>query len=169
MKRNANYLTQRIIDACAHGATLPEIHARVGRSDPTVCVIVGQLVAARRLFKAGSKMTQTYFADVAEAKACSEELERIKAQLDAEDASQKAARRKPKEPQKTPKSGSRRAELSRLRVLKGELELSLIRKASDATCKAHVAAMRALKPGINERVIQDLVEATFKKERCPEL
>jgi Xaa-Pro aminopeptidase len=61
------------------------------------------------------------------------------------------------------------AELSKLRVIKGELELSLIRKASDATCKAHLAAMRTLKPGINERAIQEVVESTFRKERCPEL
>jgi len=61
------------------------------------------------------------------------------------------------------------SELSKLRVIKGELELSLIRKASDATCKAHLVAMRTLKPGINERAIQEAVESTFKKERCPEL
>lgn len=61
------------------------------------------------------------------------------------------------------------AELARLRLLKSEAEVRLIRKASDATCAAHRAALRALRPGINERAIQELVESTFRKEGCPEL
>jgi Xaa-Pro aminopeptidase len=61
------------------------------------------------------------------------------------------------------------AELARLRLLKSEAEVRLIRKASHATCVAHRAALRALRPGINERAIQDLVESTFRKEGCPEL
>lgn len=60
-------------------------------------------------------------------------------------------------------------ELSRLRLFKGEAELRLMRKAADATNIAHLAAMKALKPGINERVIHDLVVSTFKREGCPEL
>jgi len=61
------------------------------------------------------------------------------------------------------------AELVRLRLIKGEVELRLMRKAADATNRAHVAAMRALKPGMNEREIHELVVGTFKKEGCPEL
>jgi Xaa-Pro aminopeptidase len=61
------------------------------------------------------------------------------------------------------------AELARLRLTKSDAEVRLIRKASDATCSAHRAALRALKPGIHERAIQDLVESTFRKEGCPEL
>lgn len=61
------------------------------------------------------------------------------------------------------------AELARLRLIKSEAEVRLIRKASDATCAAHRAALRALRPGINERAVQELVESTFRKEGCPEL
>ena len=61
------------------------------------------------------------------------------------------------------------AELTRLRLIKGEAELKLMRKAADATNAAHVAAMKALKPGMNEREIHELVVSTFKKEGCPEL
>ena len=61
------------------------------------------------------------------------------------------------------------AELTRLRIIKSAAEIRLIRKASDATNQAHLAAMKALKPGMNEREIHDLVVATFQKEGCPEL
>jgi Xaa-Pro aminopeptidase len=61
------------------------------------------------------------------------------------------------------------AELTRLRLIKGEAEIRLMRKAADATNAAHVAAMKALKPGMNEREIHELVVSTFKKEGCPEL
>jgi|SRR5882672_9194431 len=61
------------------------------------------------------------------------------------------------------------AELTRLRLIKGEGELRLMRKAADATNAAHRAAMKALKPGMNEREIQDLILSTFKKEGCPDL
>ncbi len=61
------------------------------------------------------------------------------------------------------------AELTRLRLIKGEAEIRLMRKAADATNAAHVAAMKTLKPGMNEREIHELVVSTFKKEGCPEL
>jgi Xaa-Pro aminopeptidase len=61
------------------------------------------------------------------------------------------------------------AELTRLRILKSAAEIRLIRKASDATNQAHLAAMKTLKPGMNERDIHDLVVATFQKKGCPEL
>lgn len=61
------------------------------------------------------------------------------------------------------------AELTRLRLIKGEAELKLMRKAADATNAAHIAAMKALKPGMNEREIQDLIVSTFKKQGCPDL
>ena len=60
-------------------------------------------------------------------------------------------------------------ELVRLRLIKGPAEIRLMRKAADATNAAHIAAMKKLKPGINERDIHELVVATFKKEGCPEL
>jgi Xaa-Pro aminopeptidase len=62
-----------------------------------------------------------------------------------------------------------RDELTRLRLIKGEAELKLMRKAADATNAAHVAAMKALKPGMNEREIQNLIVSTFQKEGCPDL
>jgi Xaa-Pro aminopeptidase len=60
-------------------------------------------------------------------------------------------------------------ELTKLRLVKGELEIRLMRKAAEATCRAHLAAMRTLKPGLNEKAVQDLVEKTFRDEGCPEL
>lgn len=60
-------------------------------------------------------------------------------------------------------------ELDRLRLIKDEAELRLLRKAADGTNAAHIAAMKTLRPGMNERDIQDLIVATFKKEGCPEL
>ena len=57
----------------------------------------------------------------------------------------------------------------RLRLIKGDAELKLMRKAADATNAAHIAAMKTLKPGLNEREIHELVVSTFKKEGCPEL
>jgi Xaa-Pro aminopeptidase len=61
------------------------------------------------------------------------------------------------------------AELTRLRLIKGEAELRLMRKAADATNAAHIAAMKTLKPGMNEKEIQELIVSTFRKEGCPEL
>ena len=60
-------------------------------------------------------------------------------------------------------------ELTRLRLIKGESELRLMRKAADATNAAHLAAMKTVRPGLNEREIHELVVSTFKKEGCPEL
>jgi Xaa-Pro aminopeptidase len=60
-------------------------------------------------------------------------------------------------------------ELTRLRLIKGESEIRLMRKAADATNAAHLAAMKATRPGMNEREIHELVVSTFRKEGCPEL
>ncbi len=60
-------------------------------------------------------------------------------------------------------------ELTKLRLIKGDAELRLMRKAADATNAAHVAAMKTVRPGLNEREIHELVVSTFKKEGCPEL
>ncbi len=59
--------------------------------------------------------------------------------------------------------------LTRLRLLKSEAELRLIRKASDATNRAHLAAMRATRPGKNEQEIDRLIRATFLKEGCDDI
>ncbi len=60
-------------------------------------------------------------------------------------------------------------ELTLLRLIKGELEIRLMRKAADATNKAHLAAMKSIKPGMNEKALQEIVVGTFRKEGCPEL
>jgi Xaa-Pro aminopeptidase len=66
--------------------------------------------------------------------------------------------------------GSRVAgELVRLRLIKSDPELRLMKKAADATNKAHLAAMRSVHPGMNEKELQQVIEGTFKKEGCPEL
>ncbi|HYF01315.1 MAG TPA: M24 family metallopeptidase [Planctomycetota bacterium] len=65
--------------------------------------------------------------------------------------------------------GTLAEELTRLRLVKSEAELRLMRKAADATNRAHRAVQRALKPGLNEREIHDLILATFKAEGCPEI
>lgn len=56
--------------------------------------------------------------------------------------------------------------LVRMRVVKSAGEVEMIRKASDATNKAHLAAMKALKPGMNEGDIQKIIEDVFKAEGC---
>ncbi len=61
------------------------------------------------------------------------------------------------------------AELRRMRMVKSPLELRLMRKAADATNRAHLAALGAVKAGVNEGEIQKLVESTFTKEGCDEL
>ncbi len=53
-------------------------------------------------------------------------------------------------------------ELSKLRLTKGEAELRLMRKAADANYVAHLAAMKAVRPGVNERAIHELVVSTFR-------
>ncbi len=59
-------------------------------------------------------------------------------------------------------------EIAGLRSIKSESELRLLRKATAATGKAHAAVMKALRPGMNEGEIRDLVLETFRKEGCPE-
>lgn len=56
--------------------------------------------------------------------------------------------------------------LSALRVTKDAGELALIRKATDASIAAHVAAMHAMKPGITEREISALMQGEFGKRGC---
>jgi Xaa-Pro aminopeptidase len=60
-------------------------------------------------------------------------------------------------------------EILRMRLVKSDAEIRLMKKAADATNKAHLAAMKALKPGMNEKELQGVIEGTFKKEGCPEL
>jgi Xaa-Pro aminopeptidase len=56
--------------------------------------------------------------------------------------------------------------LSSLRTFKDSGEISLIRKATDATVAAQLAAMRTMKPGINEREISALLQYEWGKRGC---
>ena len=60
-------------------------------------------------------------------------------------------------------------QLTAMRVLKTDAEITMMKKAADATNKAHVAAFKAMKPGMNEKEIQKIIEDTFKAEDCEEL
>jgi Xaa-Pro aminopeptidase len=61
------------------------------------------------------------------------------------------------------------AELTKLRLIKSDAEIRLMKKAADATNRAHVAAMKTLKAGMNEKEIQQVIETTFREGGCLEL
>ncbi len=52
--------------------------------------------------------------------------------------------------------------LSELRLIKNETELQRIQMATEITVAGHVAAMKAVKPGIYEYDLEALVESTFR-------
>jgi Xaa-Pro aminopeptidase len=56
--------------------------------------------------------------------------------------------------------------LSSLRTYKDSGEIERIRKATDATVAAQLAAMRAMKPGINEREISAILQYEWIKRGC---
>jgi Xaa-Pro aminopeptidase len=56
--------------------------------------------------------------------------------------------------------------LASLRTYKDSGEIERIRKATDATITAHLAAMQAMKPGINEREISAILEYEWSKRGC---
>jgi Xaa-Pro aminopeptidase len=56
--------------------------------------------------------------------------------------------------------------LSALRVSKDAGEIEFIRKATDASIAAHLAAMHAMKPGITEREISALMQYEFGRRGC---
>lgn len=53
--------------------------------------------------------------------------------------------------------------LSKMRALKSESEINLVKKAAEITCKAHIQAMKRVKPGMNEKELQKIIESTFKE------
>jgi Xaa-Pro aminopeptidase len=65
-------------------------------------------------------------------------------------------------------AGPLRDELVRMRLVKSEAEVRLIRKASEATAAAFRGIMKGLKPGLNERDVQEIVLSAFKANGCPE-
>jgi Xaa-Pro aminopeptidase len=59
-----------------------------------------------------------------------------------------------------------RPKLSLLRTFKDSGEIDLLRKASDASVAAHLAAMHAMKPGSSEREISALLQYEWGKRGC---
>jgi Xaa-Pro aminopeptidase len=66
-------------------------------------------------------------------------------------------------------AGPLRDELVRMRLIKNEGEVRLIRKASEATAAAFREIMKGLKPGMNENDVQGTVLGAFKAYGCPEI
>jgi len=56
--------------------------------------------------------------------------------------------------------------LAEMRKVKDAGELALIRKATEASMAAHLAAMRAVKPGVGERQISALMQYEFERRGC---
>jgi Xaa-Pro aminopeptidase len=56
--------------------------------------------------------------------------------------------------------------LAQLRMVKDAGEIDLIRHAADASVAAHFAALRMIKPGINEHDIAALMQYEFMKRGC---
>jgi Xaa-Pro aminopeptidase len=59
--------------------------------------------------------------------------------------------------------------LASLRTVKDAGEIELIRKATNATVAAHLAAMRTMKPGLTEREISALLQYEWGKRGCERL
>jgi len=59
-----------------------------------------------------------------------------------------------------------RATVAELRVTKDEREVTLIRKATDATVEAHKAAMRNAKPGMTENELSSIMQYEFQRRGC---
>jgi len=59
-----------------------------------------------------------------------------------------------------------RRTIAHLRVVKSPGEIALIRKAVDASVEAHLAAMRAVKPGMWEYEIAALMKYEFERRGC---
>jgi Xaa-Pro aminopeptidase len=59
--------------------------------------------------------------------------------------------------------------LASLRTVKDAGEIELIRKATNATVAAHLAAMRAMKPTVTEREISALLQYEWGKRGCERL
>ncbi len=57
-----------------------------------------------------------------------------------------------------------RLTLHEMRLLKAPEELDVLRRAAAITAEAHVAAMRAARPGGSEREIEALVDYTFRRQ-----
>jgi Xaa-Pro aminopeptidase len=59
-----------------------------------------------------------------------------------------------------------RLTVGRMRAVKSAGEIALIRKAADASVEAHLAAMKAVKPGVWEYEIAALMKYEFERRGC---
>jgi Xaa-Pro aminopeptidase len=59
-----------------------------------------------------------------------------------------------------------RSLIASLRTAKDQGEIELIRKATDASVAAHLAAMRTIRPGISERELSALLQYEWGKRGC---
>lgn len=59
--------------------------------------------------------------------------------------------------------------LEELRIVKDEAEIALLGKASEATARGHVAAMRAARPGLFEYEVQAELEREFLRAGCKDV
>ena len=59
-----------------------------------------------------------------------------------------------------------RLTIGRMRAVKSPGEIALIRKAVDASVEAHLAAMKAVKPGVWEYEIAALMKYEFERRGC---
>jgi Xaa-Pro aminopeptidase len=57
--------------------------------------------------------------------------------------------------------------LHEMRLIKTRYDLELLRRAVDITCEGHLAAMRAIEPGIFEYEVQAAIEYAFRKNGSP--
>ena len=57
-------------------------------------------------------------------------------------------------------------QIAELRAVKDSGEAELIRKATDASVAAHLAAMKAMKPGVTEHQIAALMQYEFERRGC---
>jgi Xaa-Pro aminopeptidase len=56
-----------------------------------------------------------------------------------------------------------RLSVHEMRLYKTEAELGIQRRAADITAEAHIAAMRAARPGVHEYEIEALIDYTFRR------
>jgi Xaa-Pro aminopeptidase len=63
-------------------------------------------------------------------------------------------------------AGDARKMLSELRSIKDAGEIALIKKASEATVAAHIAAMKSAKPGMTETQLAGVMVGTFMQHGC---
>src|SRR5437762_863173 len=59
-----------------------------------------------------------------------------------------------------------RPHLTRMRTVKSASEIALIRKAADASVEAHLAAMKAVRPGVWEYQIAALMKYEYERRGC---